>query len=647
MPRLSFVAALGALTFTITACGKKGGGGGGTALEGPPGLEAAHVTTASGTVDLPKLLVDLAAMQAKVRAAVAPDAPPEASAAGPALLTTAEGWAAAGLDPKGGLVFAIDDRLKADERPLPILITRVSDVDKLVATMKTMGGRVSLGAKTGAVTPILDGDETVALMGAYGDRTAFVVTPRSDDKTAAFEAFLAGKGAGLTEADAFKRAMEAGPSGAGVYFWLNDLSYLEDAGRVFDMSRRERRAFAASLGAQVRAIGLRVGEDGLSLRVVPQDAMADAYAKIYAGNASPKDIGRVIPAKGWAAGRVSLDLGAALGALGSVGLPEGAIQGALGRLGLSLDQITEALSGEIGVGIDLTSLVATFDGRGLPTSINVLGVRDGAKADALVDQVAALVSPALDLKRRDITVGGHKAIVLGNDFFAFVVARVDDLLLITQGEPTMAAAIARMREDNLAGTSAGEVLRERHAFAAVADVGPLLAWLDGASEGGRRKAESLRGIRAAVPEALRNNPIVTVRIGYDGHAQHTIVSDQGLSYGLGLAGYTMAVLAMRPHKVEEPSESPGSTRDGLTGPTAVVVEGALPPACERFLAAYERCSEEMPEEMRGPTRDAIKQVRESWHKAGAESGILESSCQQAMSSMKSAAGAMCPKVVWE
>lgn len=632
-------------TLALAACGKKSGGGGGTSLEGPPGLEAASVSTVAGTTDLPKVLADVAKARADVLAAAERRYPGQVETSDDdvmALLGSAAGWEAAGLDPKGEVVFATDKRvaMKDDDDdppvPMPIVILKVDDRGKLLATLAKLDAKLTIGPKEGAVEPLMRGDKAVGYVGAMGDRTAIVMAAYGDPKDvrAGFEVFLAGSGAALADADMFKHAMDHGPSGAGLYYWLGDVGQLEWLGRLMDLRRREREQMTQLMGMQLSAVGARLGQDGLSLRVVPKDSMKDAFKAVYQGNESPKDIGRVIPAKGWLAARLSLDLeGGVAAALSAMGQSDAMLQATLGRMGLSWDEIRGALTGEIGFGLDLANAITNISGsRGdmLPNAINVLGVKDGDKADALVDKLAKLAVDMADLKRRDITVAGKKAIVLEADERSIVIARHDDLLLATQGEAAMAAAIERADGDNLSKTSAGEALRERLVLAAVVDMAPLQAWLDGNAERLGKRIDILPILAAMIPESFKKDPIITVRVGFDGNAQFTRVTDAGLLYGLGLSGIVTTLVGQGARRLEDP-------------PMPLAVEG-LPAVCQAYLADVSRCLDEAPANIADAGKKGLDEVISQWRSAPPAG--LEASCREAHAQAGSTMTAICPNLKW-
>lgn len=634
------LAAVTSFALISAGCGKKSVDGAGTALQATAGLEAGEVMWVAGSTDLPRLLADFSATRAKVMAAL-PGASIDDDS--PLMqLSSPEGWAKAGLDPTGEYTFVMDKRVGISDDDdfvqMPIFLTKVSDRDKLIALLTELDDKVKIGPEAGAITPLLSGDRTVGLLGAHGDRLAVAHRLGGDVDTApaGFEAFLAGSGAQLADADAFKHAMHDGSAGAGLYFWIGDFG-LDSLGSAFGLGLRDsglglhqNARVSDLLSMPLGSVGVRVGQDGLSVRLVPKGSTWDVFKAAFQGNDAPKDIGRVIPAKGWTAGRLSVDLkGDVTAALSSLGMGDQVIQGALGQLGLSWDEVTGALSGELGFGIDHTRLMELFEGGfSPPDRILIIGARDGDKADALVDKLTKVAANSMDLVRSEISVGGKKAIRLGRDAATIVVARLDDLLLLTQSEAAMAEAIARADGDNLSQTSGGAVLRERVPFAGVIDVGPALASLDRSSD----YMAVLLSV-AASSEAFRKDPTVALRIGFDDHALFATIKDAGLTYGLTLTGLVSLFV-----KEGKPSKRFGT-------PKAPKVKAGLPPICDKVLALFERCVDEMPQHVRDEARQEAAELRDRWQR-GSRDG-LENTCQWALSTAKRAAGPRCPSVIWE
>jgi len=73
--------------------------------------------------------------------------------------------------------------------------------------------------------------------------------------------------------------------------------------------------------------------------------------------------------------------------------------------------------------------------------------------------------------------------------------------------------------------------------------------------------------------------------------------------------------------------------------------GALSRTCERFLAAYERCVEQMPEAARAPAREGLEHVRGAWAEVPRES--LEPACQSAWEAARSSMMSVCPGAGFE
>ncbi|MCC6625150.1 MAG: hypothetical protein IT385_28140 [Deltaproteobacteria bacterium] len=81
------------------------------------------------------------------------------------------------------------------------------------------------------------------------------------------------------------------------------------------------------------------------------------------------------------------------------------------------------------------------------------------------------------------------------------------------------------------------------------------------------------------------------------------------------------------------------------GPAPSGAEGGIPPVCERYLTTFERCVEQMPEDARGPARDAIQQMRSAWQSAPVEG--MDAACRQAWEASSQSLSTVCPGAGFE
>lgn len=72
------------------------------------------------------------------------------------------------------------------------------------------------------------------------------------------------------------------------------------------------------------------------------------------------------------------------------------------------------------------------------------------------------------------------------------------------------------------------------------------------------------------------------------------------------------------------------------------------PSCDRFIAKYLECSEEMPESARPAVLSGLKQVRTAWRqRTDSDTTELDEQCVAATRAAKEAMSPICPKTVWD
>lgn len=560
------------LLIASSACGKSDGAPGLA-----PGLEAQTSTFVYGTNGLPSILADLNAGLRAIEARAAEDLAGTTAPFGRAL-TTEEGWRELGIDPSAELAIAFDQRLttvgEGELGLAPLLIFKLDDRNKLIQGFARAGLVLELGAETEGVTPLLFRTKPVAYVARLGERTVIAVSPTGGDVTDALKRFIAGGGDKLEGAAPYTATMKDGAVGAGVYAWLSDMNKVEVLAQLMDVRRSDRRN-ATELAQQfVSAVGLQVGQRGVSLRVMPTAGMKEPIAKVYAGTAKPRDLGALVPARGWAALRMSVDPNEGLSQVLSRLTEEvHELRSDLGKMGFSLDELLSVLSGDLGVAIDVQSAVLSATMRGKPRFFVMVGIAasEKDKAHRLVESLVG-VAEQMGSKRRRFEAAGETLWEIGSEYGESVyIAATTDMILVAQSESVLVEALERRSGDNLSKTPDGALLRQRLAVAAVADLAPLVALLEGDVMGAGSK-KAWRGQRAAAAgimatagwKAFRERPIVTLEVGVDDGVVFTKLNDGGLSYGALLGALAGQVVKdqVRTRDVPEPPTFRG---DGVRG----------------------------------------------------------------------------------
>lgn len=657
MPRATTLHVLGStLVVTlalISACGK------GSAPPPAPPLDPAHVRMLGGATDLPLLLEHAERGQAAMLAGLTakfPDLPKqvaEAKAKPGGDLGSNAGWEAAGLDPSGGLGVLVDDRMGGDGDEgggwNPILLVKVADRAKLFASFHLTSDAPAAAAAPPGVEVVRVSGEPRALMAAHGALTAFTLVRDRDPAAldalrARFQSVLAGGGA-LGDDPTYRAALR-GRAGPGVHVFIGARG-LDALGDLPFASRRERRELRDVLGKQAAAIGVRVDPEGVVVRVVPQPGVREAVEAGYRGTDDPPDLGQFVPAKGWVAGRLSIDLAHGLPQLmGLMAVGDNMLQSLLSRDGLSFGELTEALSGDVGVAVDLESILRRFDGYAGdagPSYVGMIGVRDESSADALVAKLGALMlDRARGARRVMTTIADLPAVVFQLGDTSIVVVRRGKVILVAPSE--MAAQQALTRDPSLAGTDAGKVLRKRNAIAIAAELSPLTAFVDRLM---RRDADEDRfALLSAfmsftyLPawKAFRDEPVVTLEVGWDDDAAVFDLRGGGLVYGylataIGGASQWVGILtSAAAHRREVPVAASGD------------LVGA--PSCARYLAGLRACMAAISEDKRSALAGGLAQTEEAW-KSITDKSVLDAGCKSALDAAKDGMAKICPAVTWD
>jgi hypothetical protein len=97
---------------------------------------------------------------------------------------------------------------------------------------------------------------------------------------------------------------------------------------------------------------------------------------------------------------------------------------------------------------------------------------------------------------------------------------------------------------------------------------------------------------------------------------------------------------------DKPADKPADPPPAAGGDDKIGIE-----ACDKFVAAYRACVNEMPEAARGPANDGLKQMVDAWKQAAgqgdAAKDALATGCKSAYDNSKQAMAAACPGTKWE
>lgn len=431
----------------------------------------------------------------------------------------AAGWAELGVDPEAGVHVALDGRIAAAGKPVPILLLRVTDQAKLLAFIEKRSGQKPEVSGDGAV-------KTVKLAGKtawFGVRAGFTAILLGDEALAGggakkgFEAYLTAAGGSLSGIAPFK----AGFGGAKdpVFFGYGDL--------------KGARSLAAELKAPPQAlavidyyIGLFPGVAGwlgletTGFRLVASEKGAALLRKFFRPQRSAPELAKYIPAKGWGAVKLSANLPQLLDALAEAlppDLPQAAeikrgIQAGVLAMGLVVgvtwDQIGKAFSGHVAFAADLSSIEKIAQGGGFD-AVALIGVSDPAQADTVVKILLEKAKQAIPIP--------------------IVVKRDGDVLVVGLAASVDAAIARAAGKDTLKGTDTASALGDDVVYGATYDITPLLAQV-------AKEAPELQAmLNAPAMQKMKANPHVAfaLRLDRDGLVGESIGSAASLNTMMG------------------------------------------------------------------------------------------------------------------
>ncbi|MCA9545381.1 MAG: hypothetical protein KC613_13350, partial [Myxococcales bacterium] len=285
--------------------------------------------------------------------------------------------------------------------------------------------------------------------------------------------------------------------------------------------------------------------------------------KLFAPAKAPPKFSTFVPAKGWSAVRVSVNLKDLFSGIGDAIPPVGELEKAKSQIGMApmmlpmvlgfgWDDLTGALSGHVVVAFSGESVAKAAKGGGANfDGVVLLGVVDGAKADKVVPDLLKQLDKVLPGGEIGATtVGGHAGHQVKAGPLTLAVVRVDDVLV---AGPLAAVEAAVKRPD-------GEHLTDKEAVAA----------LDGADvvEGVVYDVASLAAMGGLADTAqltkLLGRPVFAGALRHDRHGLVTrspavgLAGMAGLAAGLALPAFTryIALSKAAAEKIPAPLPEP-------------------------------------------------------------------------------------------
>lgn len=304
--------------------------------------------------------------------------------------------------------------------------------------------------------------------------------------------------------------------------------------------------------------------DHWALKLLTQPTSHGALAEMFEPAKLPPACSPLLPATGWAAGRLSVRLDTLTTGLlrlvpPQTGAGQRAILAASVDTGLALAtglpaaEIRAAWSGHLCAGVNLASVPEALRGATSPEFLVVLGVEDERRADATLAALANHWKMQMNVPIQNATIGGMPGYAARVGIWELAVVRDHDRVLVGSGPDAVVAALARQAGPNLAGAGMGDALDGRVIAGLVVD---------------------LRTLFDVVGSAVQ--PVT----GHDDRTQQVLES-----LGTALGGTRFFALALR-LEADALALGSGQTADsGISGPLLVGILAALAiPAFQKFSA---------------------------------------------------------------
>jgi type II secretory pathway pseudopilin PulG len=393
---------------------------------------------------------------------------------------TAAGWTSIGLDPQAGVAVAADARLTqtSTHQPAPMLLLRVTDRAALGKWLTARVGKpVDLGPAAETVrTLTVNGIRVQA--GPLHGWTAIVADPGEASDTALVASLgkLIAVDEPVLSGDAsFRAAVAEAPSGPRAIAWGG----ADGASALLKTQGMSANTLAMidHFGHLFRGVSVYGGTEGGGARLVASADGVHALRQVLVPARSAPAFAAMLPGKGWAALRISLNLKEIFDGVGALVPPSMTeVKSGIGAarmfmpmaVGFGWDDVTKALSGHVVVGVALGSLPLGDKPLTAPDWRALIAVEDAKAADALLVQVvAALRKKGIEVK--DVQVGEDKGVQIDMAGQQAVVVRHGEVVVMGPGVAAVQATLALGKSDSMAGSSAADVLDGEVSFGFVLD----------------------------------------------------------------------------------------------------------------------------------------------------------------------------------
>lgn len=399
------------------------------------------------------------------------------------------GWAAVGLDPARGAGLVWDVRMVPTVemepgfpgRPLPVALVPITDPEKAFGLVeRLLGARPTLlpGSEGGV------GDRIQVLtygahrgLWATRDGLACVVLPSArvsgllDADPAAMGALLRGwldapVPDPLAEDEDWKRAFRDAPEGPVSWF------YAPAAGGLSLVKRAEADAGIVTTlefyAARFPGVSIAVGIDGEAgagrVRVHTSPAGLAALRQMFQPKKRPPAFARHLPAQGWWATRLSVNLRSGFDGLYAMvpptapsevsqALPMGRFAVAMAT-GVAWEELVSSFSGHVAQAVDPTTLPEISAGA-TPDWVLLVGVQQASRADAVLPRILKRVE-RLKGTVEETPLDGRPAWTVRVGALSAVVTRVDDVVIAAPSADAVRRAAKRTEPESLASTPLSE-----------------------------------------------------------------------------------------------------------------------------------------------------------------------------------------------
>ena len=346
--------------------------------------------------------------------------------------TQPQGWREIGIDSKSGIAFAVDTRFAEEGHPRPILLAKVTDRNKLIATIGRLGLKVELAPDGRSAS--VDGHE-VLLGDLLGWTTVLWLDGDAAQLKPRFEAIL-GKAASPLDRDTKRApALAMAPAGPRVF------GYFAGHGIAPLAKNEDTKRWVEFYDQRFPGLGMAVSPSGGGLRLLGDGPGVDALKKVLVPAAKAPAFARFVPQE-LLAGRLSFNLVEIFDGLRALIPPHRQdVQGKLliGKnlvamgLGVSLESIRASLTGHFVLAFG-PQTPGTLEA---PSILLLAGIADPVQADATF---------ARWLKHAEgsavpVEVAGHKVSKLRVADVTYWMVRKDKVLLVASTEALLAKAL--------------------------------------------------------------------------------------------------------------------------------------------------------------------------------------------------------------